>query len=115
MNKIIPNLKNALPQKEYKLFVEFEDGIKGIIDLQKWKGRGEFDIWNDEENFKQFTITADKKIKWNENIDMDPDAFYLQLIKKTFQEYASDQQFLRNFLLNVFWRSCSTAFSCRIC
>jgi len=90
MNKIIPYLKNALPQKEYKLFVEFEDGIKGIIDLQKWKGRGEFDMWNDEENFKQFTITADKKI------DMDPDAFYLQLVGKTFEEYAGNQQLLRN-------------------
>ena len=83
-------MKNALPQKEYKLFVEFEDGIKGIIDLQKWKGRGEFDMWNDEENFKQFTITADKKI------DMDPDAFYLQLVGKTFEEYAGNQQLLRN-------------------
>jgi hypothetical protein len=96
MNKIIPNLKNALPQKEYKLFVEFEDGIKGIIDLQKWKGRGEFDIWNDEENFKQFTITADKKIEWSKKIDMDPDAFYLQLVGKTFEEYAGNQQLLRN-------------------
>lgn len=31
---------------------------------------------------------------WNENIDMDPDAFYLQLIGKNFDEYASKKQLL---------------------
>ncbi len=96
MNKIIPYLKSANALHGYKLFVEFEDGIKGTIDLNKWNEKDVFSFWKDEKNFKSFQITADKKIKWNENIDMDPDAFYLQLIKKTFQEYASDQQFLRD-------------------
>ena len=45
-------------------------------------------------NFKSVELTIDKKIKWNEDIDMDPDAFYLELINKSFSEYASDQQFL---------------------
>lgn len=96
MNKRIPYLKNASPQTGYKLYVEFEDGTRGVIDLQKWKGKGVFRAWNDEENFKRFKITADKKIEWNEEIDMDPDAFYLQLIGKTFEEYAGNQQFLRD-------------------
>ena len=29
-------------------------------------------------------------------IDMDPDAFYLQLTGKTFEEYAGDKQLLGN-------------------
>ncbi len=36
-------------------------------------------------------------IKWNEKIDMDPDAFYLQLENKSFLEYAGDKQFLWHF------------------
>ena len=40
MNKLIPYLKKAIPQKGYKLFVEFEDGISGIIDLQKMERKG---------------------------------------------------------------------------
>lgn len=96
MNKIIPYLKSAKALAGYKLAVEFEDGIQGIIDLSKWKGKGVFSYWNDEMNFQSFKLTADKKIEWNEENDMDPDAFYLQLVNKTFQEYASDQQLLRH-------------------
>ncbi len=62
--------------------------MEGIVELKKWKGKGVFEYWNDEMNFKSFKITEDKKIEWTENIDMDPDAFYLKLINKTFFEYA---------------------------
>lgn len=96
MNKLIPYLKNASAQKGYRLFVEFEDGVSGVIDLQKWKGRGVFEAWNKEENFNRFIITPEKKISWSNEIDMDPDAFYLKLIGKTFNEYAADQQLLWN-------------------
>jgi hypothetical protein len=96
MKKIIPYLKNAVAQPNYKLKVEFEDGVEGIIDLKKWKGKGVFQYWLNEDNFKTFRITADKKCEWNKEIDMDPDAFYLQLIGKTFGEYASNKQLLRN-------------------
>lgn len=93
MNKIIPYLKNAEALPEYRLKVEFEDGVKGIIDLNKRKGMGVFKYWNDYKNFELFRLTDDKRIQWNEEIDMDPDAFYLELINKTFSEYAGDQQF----------------------
>jgi len=55
--------------------------VSGVIDLQEQKGKGV--RWNDEENFKRFTLLPDKKIEWNGDIDMDPNAFYLQLIGKT--------------------------------
>ena len=96
MQKIIPYLKNAQAQPDYKMQVEFEDGVQGVIDLKKWIGKGVFQNWLDENNFKNFAITRDKKIKWNEEIDMDPDAFYLQLIGKTFEEYASNKRLLRD-------------------
>jgi hypothetical protein len=95
MNKIIPYLKKAEALPGYRLSVEFEDGVSGIVDLSEWKGRGVFVFWNDEKKFHDFEITKDKKIKWNEDIDMDPDAFYLEIINKTFSEYARDKQLLR--------------------
>lgn len=76
--------------------MEFNDGVLGIIDLSKWKNNPAFSDWNNENNFKNFKITKDKKIEWLGDIDMDPDAFYLQLIDKTFEEYASSKQFLRH-------------------
>ncbi len=91
MGKHIPYLKNAQSLPGYKMELLFEDGVEGIIDLVKWKGNGVFEFWNDENNFKDFHITDTKKLQWNEDIDMDPDAFYLRLINKTFEEYAGDK------------------------
>lgn len=96
MDKLIPYLTKADAKTGYKLFVEFEDGINGIVDLSGWKGKGLFEFWDDEINFRRFVVTKNKKLEWNENIDMDPDAFYLQLIGKTFEEYAGNKQLLRN-------------------
>ena len=87
MANLIPYLVRAETKSGYKLFVEFEDGVSGIIDLSFWKGKGVFECWNDEKKFKTFSLSADKKLVWNENIDMDPDAFYLKLIGKKFEEY----------------------------
>ena len=94
MKNLIPYLKSAFPLNGYRLSLEFEDGVKGIIDLSSWKGKGVFSYWDDEKKFQSFKITEDKKLEWNENIDMDPDAFYLKLIGKTFEAYASDKQLL---------------------
>src|SRR6266487_4968562 len=94
MDKLIPNIKYATALPGYKLKVEFEEGVNGTIDLSKWKGKGVFEYWNNEDNFKLFKITADKKIEWGEEIDMDPDAFYLKLVDKSFEEYARDKQLL---------------------
>ena len=88
MNKSIPYLKIAEAKDDYKLYLLFEDGVERVVELKKWKGKGVFEYWNDELNFKKFKVTQDKKLEWNENIDMDPDAFYLKLINKTFEEYA---------------------------
>ena len=96
MNKIIPYLKSASALPGCRLFVEFEDGITGIIDLSSWKNKQAFIEWADENNFSNFIITANKKIEWSNDIDMDPDAFYLQLIGKTFEEYAGNKQLLWN-------------------
>lgn len=90
MNKDIPILINAKALNNYKLQVKFNDGLEGVIDLSSWVGRGVFSYWNDSKNFENFKITNDKKIEWNERIDMDPDSFYLDIIGKTYEQYANN-------------------------
>ena len=95
MEKIIPFLKEAKALPDFRLQLLFEDGVNGIIDLAIWKKKAPFKFWEEEKNFSSFKITTDKKIEWKGDIDMDPDAFYLKLVNKTFEEYAIDKQFLR--------------------
>lgn len=90
MYKDIPNLEKATALPDYKLALTFADGISGEIDMSGWKGVGVFELWNDEKEFQAFQITEDKKLQWSDDIDMDPDAFYLKLINKSFEEYARD-------------------------
>ena len=96
MEKIIPYLKTVSNVAPYQLYLEFEDGVSGVVDLSIWKGKGVFEYWNNVENFKNFKIISLGKLEWNNEIDMDPDALYLKLIGKTFQEYANDKQLLRH-------------------
>ena len=63
MNKIIPYLKSAAALPGYKMQVEFDDGVSGIIDLSVYKGKGVFECWNDEKKFIKFKITDNKKIE----------------------------------------------------
>lgn len=35
----------------YKIWIKFEDGVKGEIDLSSLKGKGVFEIWNDYKKF----------------------------------------------------------------
>ena len=88
----MPRLKTAIALPGYKLLLEFEDGVNGEINLSLFKGNGVFEFWNDERNFINFKITENKKIEWNEDVDMDPDSFYLTLINKTFEEYVKTEQ-----------------------
>ena len=96
MEKIIPFLKEAKALPDCRLQLLFEDGVNGIIDLAIWKKKAPFKFWEEEKNFSSFKITTDNKIEWKGDIDMDPDAFYLKLVNKTFEEYAIDKQFLRH-------------------
>lgn len=97
MNKIIPYLKSAKPLPDYQLWLEFEDGTTGKVDLSRMMAKGGvFEEWKNPSAFASFKITKNGKIEWTEDIDMDPDAFYLEIVGKTFAEYAGSKQLLRN-------------------
>jgi hypothetical protein len=89
MYKNFPNIVEAKPLENFKLSLKFDDGICGEIELANLKGKGVFEYWNDENNFKNFKI-SDNIIVWNDILDMDTNAFYLMIINKTFEEYARD-------------------------
>jgi hypothetical protein len=89
MYKDIPKLETAIALDGYKLALTFNDGVSGVVDLSDLKGKGVFEYWNDENNFKKFEIVWNA-LTWNEDIDMDGDSFYLQIINKDFFEYARD-------------------------
>ena len=41
------------PLKDFRLWVQYADGIEGVVDLSEFAGRGVFALWNDYRNFEK--------------------------------------------------------------
>jgi hypothetical protein len=70
------------PLERYKLFLRFDDGISGVVDLGDMAGRGVFEVWNRNGGFEKVRITQFGALEWPGEIDLCPDALYLQLTGK---------------------------------
>jgi hypothetical protein len=63
----------------YRLWVKYSDGDQGVVDLSNFAGDGVFALWNDYREFQKVHIGPGGEIAWSEQIDMCPDAIYLQI------------------------------------
>lgn len=64
----------ALPN--YHLWLQFEDGLAGALDLSQWVGDGVFSAWKDEGFFKKVRVGEFGEIEWGNQIDLCPDSLY---------------------------------------
>jgi hypothetical protein len=72
-------ITEAVPQGEYKLFLRFEDGVAGEVDLSALAGRGVFAAWRQPGVFERVTVTEAGAAEWPGEVDLCPDALYMQL------------------------------------
>jgi len=70
----------------YKLELRFNDGTAGIVDVSSFVGIGVFAAWQDERFFQTVEIGESGELKWGEDIDLCPDALYLNLTGKSVEE-----------------------------
>ncbi|MEJ2083881.1 MAG: DUF2442 domain-containing protein [Acidobacteriota bacterium] len=61
----------------YRLWVRFEDGAEGEVDLSDLVGRGVFEAWKDPTAFRKVTIDPESQTAaWPGGIDLCPDSLY---------------------------------------
>lgn len=77
-----PKILEALPLDGYKVWLKFNDGIAGEVDLSHLTGKGVFAFWNNYENFKKVSIEHSRSLAWSDEIDLDADSLYLKLTGK---------------------------------
>lgn len=70
----------ALPG--YKLWVRYADGVAGEVDLSHLVGKGVFSLWKDYEAFEKVYIGEGGAIAWSDEIDICPDAVYMEITGK---------------------------------
>ena len=86
--KYSPNMKitDAKPVDRFQVFLRFNDGVSGIVDLSHFAGRGVFRAWEQEGVFEQLSISPAGALQWPGDLDLCPDSLYLQLVGKSAAE-----------------------------
>jgi hypothetical protein len=76
----------AKPKRGFQLFVRFDDGTAGTVNLSDFAGRGVFAAWDQPGLFEQVRVTDQGAVEWPGEIDLCPDALYLRLTGKSVEE-----------------------------
>ena len=74
----------ALPN--FRIWLRYDDGTEGEVDLSDLAGRGVFEAWNDGNFFGAVRLGSHGAIEWGSDIDICPDAMYLRLTGKSPEE-----------------------------
>lgn len=94
---MFPRLKHIRAIKPYTIWVAYENGVAGELDLSALAGKGIFSMWDERELFMRPFISETGAIAWNDMLDICPDNAYLKLtgisfstINRHSEEYAPD-------------------------
>lgn len=79
----MPKPVEVKPRSNYRLWLRYDDGEQGEVDLSDLAGRGVFAAWGDAAFFESVRLGAHGEIEWGADIDLCPDALYLRLTGKT--------------------------------
>lgn len=69
-----------------RIWLRYDDGTAGEVDLSDLAGRGVFRAWNDDAFFSSVRLSSGGAIEWGAGIDLCPDAMYLRLTGKSPEE-----------------------------
>lgn len=81
-----PKILETRPLDDYKIWLKFDDGTSGEVDLSHLAGKGVFSLWNNYENFKKIAVENGRSLTWSGDIDIDADSLYLKLTGKKPEE-----------------------------
>ena len=70
------------PQAGYRLWLRYQDGAEGTVDLSDLAGRGVFEGWNDANVFQAVRVGESGALEWPGGIDLCGDALYMRLTGK---------------------------------
>jgi len=77
------NVTKAKYEKDYQIFLSFDDGISGVIDFKHFlfeKKTPAFKRLRDVDQFKNFSV--DDTLIWGDDLDLAPEYLHYLLIKQ---------------------------------
>jgi hypothetical protein len=82
----VMKITNVEALESFRLRLCFDDGTAGIADLSHLAGRGVFEAWLHSGFFERVSVTPSGALEWPGEIDLCPDALYLQVTGKRPEE-----------------------------
>ena len=85
---LLPQTVEVEARQPYKLWIKFDDGVSGIVDIAQWSTRGIFASWSDVTFFETAHLRPHGAIAWGKDnaLELDPTAMYLDLTGKSFED-----------------------------
>ena len=77
----MPTILRVVPQEDFSLFVVFDNGEEGILDIKPFLDFGVFRQLKDYECFKRVRVAFDT-VEWECGVDLDPEFISLKSQRK---------------------------------
>ena len=81
-------------REDYKIWLSYEDGANGEVDLGHLAGQGVFKAWDAPGYFKTARITEYGSVAWGDTDDIElcPNALYMRLTGKSIDEILPEEE-----------------------
>jgi len=79
-------LVEARPRGGYQVWLRYDDGAEGVVDLSDLGGHGVFRAWSDRRVFEALRVTESGALEWPGGLDLCGDALHLRLTGKPVEE-----------------------------
>jgi hypothetical protein len=73
-------------KRDHRLWLRYDDGTEGEVDLSDLAGRGVFEVWDTPGGFEAATLGEHGAVVWTDQVELCPDALYLRLTGKSPEE-----------------------------
>lgn len=70
----------------FRVWLRYEDGAEGEVDLARLAGRGVFAAWDDRAFFEAVRVTPHRAVAWGDDIELCADALYIELTGKPVED-----------------------------
>ncbi len=81
-------------REDYKIWLNYEDGVNGEVDLEHLAGQGVFKAWDAPGYFETARITEYGSVAWGDTDDIElcPNALYMRLTGKSIDEILPEEE-----------------------
>ena len=85
-SRSLPKPVEVKPRPNYRLWLRYDDGAEGEVDLSDLADRGVFSTWTDSNAFAAVRVGPLGAIEWGADINLCPDALSMQLTGRSPEE-----------------------------